>query len=51
MEQTDRRGLLIIDLVDLILQKYTIKISHQNTHHFDVHFRNGKKSESPALFH
>ena len=48
---TDRCGLLIIDLVEFILQKYSIKISHQNTHNFDVHFRNGKKSESPALFH
>ena len=47
----EKAGLLIIDLVNLILQNYSIKISHENTHNFDVHFRNEKKSESPALFH
>ena len=44
-------GLPIIDLVNLILQKYSIKISHQNTHNSDVHFCNGQKTESPTLFH
>ena len=50
IKQTDAE-LLIIDLVNLILQKYTVKISHQNTHNFDVHFCIEKKSESSALIH
>ena len=44
-------GLMIIDLVSLIFQQCTIKITHPNTHNFDVHFCNGKKSESPGLFY
>ena len=43
--------LLIIDLVNLILQKYGVKISHQNSHNFNVHFCNEKKSESYTLIY
>ena len=50
IKQTDG-GLLIMYLVDLTLQKYIIKISHQNTHNFDVHFCKRNKSESPAQLH
>ena len=43
-------GHQVIHLVRVIPMKYRIKISHQNTHNFDLHFCNWKNSDSPALF-